>query len=697
MEGLHLQPARVAEATDVVDVSVVIVNYNVREFLHQAIRSVFLAAGALKVEVIVVDNDSADGSVDMVRAQFPEVRVIANSENAGFSRANNQGIRISKGRHLLILNPDTILQEDTLESLVHFLDRHPDAGAVGCKILNPDGTFAPESRRAFPTPRTAFYRISGLSRLFPRSPVFGRYNMTFLPIDEIAEVDALSGSCMMVRRDALVYSPEQANGRGPDGLEHASVDAIEGGAGLFDEGFFMYGEDLDWCFRIQLAGWKIYYTPDTQIIHYKGESTKKGEMRYVRLFYGAMLKFADKHLHSRYSWVMKSAIRLAIFGRAAVSVAARATASALRPATEFAVVFLTVSILGWLITGRGDSVPPPLFFAAVAFGYAAMSSALIAAFGGYRLGRRRRLRSVWKGLGLAMIILAAVSFFVKDIAYSRLLLLLSPVVSGVLISLVRLTQGGGQSHQAKRVLLVGDRAETLRFSSLLATRPDSRISLIGYVPASVAEKPNGIAIPHLGPLRQLRDIVRIRRIDEVVFSSACLSNQDIFQLMQQLQGLSVHFRILSDGKDYVIGKSSIDDLSAVPLVDALQAVRTPRRPFARRAFEIPMAVAGLMILPGVVSLARIRSSSQRLQHLEARLRQLPEVVSGRRSLVGYDDSLDFTPPDPWQLKPGVFSVVDSMARPDAEELNLAYWFYVQHQSASMDWDIIHASIRHGGR
>lgn len=695
MEGLYLQPARVAQKTDVVDVSVVIVNYNVREFLHQAIRSVFLAAGGLDVEVIVVDNDSADGSVDMVRAQFPDVHVIANRENAGFSRANNQGIRASKGRYLLILNPDTILQEDTLETLVDFLETHPEAGAVGCKILNPDGTFAPESRRAFPTPQTAFYRITGLSRLFPDSPVFGRYNMTFLPIDDVAEVDALSGSCMMVRRDALVFSPGHANR--DNGRELASVDAVRDGAGLFDEDFFMYGEDLDWCFRIQQAGWKIFYTPDTQIIHYKGESTKKGEMRYVRLFYGAMLKFADKHLHTRYSRVMKSAIRLAIFGRAALSVAARGLSSALRPVMEFAVVFLIVSLLGWMITGSGETVPPPLFFVAVAFGYAAMSSGLIAAFGGYRPGRARRLRSVWKGLGLAMIILAAISFFVKDIAYSRLLLLLSPVVSGFMLSFLRLIQGDDQSHQAKRVLLVGSRSETARFSSLLATRPDSRISLIGYVPASLNEKPNGLAIPHLGPLRQLRDIVRLRHIDEVVFSSACLSNQDIFHLMQQLQGLSLHFRILSDGKDYVIGKSSIEDLSAVPLVDVHEALGTPRHPVARRAFEIPVAMAGLALVPCAVILALTRPSSQRLKNLLSRLRRLPDVLSGRRSLVGYDDSLDFIPPDPWQLKPGVFSVVDSMPSPDADELNHAYWFYVQHQSASMDWDIIHASIRHGGR
>ena len=185
------------------DLSVIIVNYNVREFLEQALRSVERASARLAVEVFVVDNNSVDDSVEMVQAHFPGVRLIANEANVGFSRANNQAIREARGRYLLILNPDTIVQEDTFETLLRFMEAHPEAGAVGCKILNPDGTFAPESRRAFPRPTVAFYRIAGLSRLFPRSPVFGRYNMTFLPQDQVAEVDALSGSCMLVRHAAL--------------------------------------------------------------------------------------------------------------------------------------------------------------------------------------------------------------------------------------------------------------------------------------------------------------------------------------------------------------------------------------------------------------------------------------------------------------------------------------------------------------
>ncbi|MGB3543813.1 glycosyltransferase family 2 protein, partial [Rubrivirga sp.] len=328
--------------TATVDVSVVIVTYNVRGFLEQALRSVEQASSGLEVETWVVDNDSADGSVEMVRERFPDVELIANQENVGFATANNQAIRQAAGRYVLVLNPDTILQEDTLRELVAFMDAHPDAGAAGCRILNPDGTFAPESRRAFPDPAIAFYRISGLSKLFPKSPTFGRYNLTYLPIDEVCEVDALSGSCMMVRTAAVLENGDWGLGSSGSDLEDGRAASRTNGAttagsleatvssgvtsrtstpgsgdrprgrppqplkpsprhpaGLFDEGFFMYGEDLDWCYRIQQAGWRIYYTPSTQIVHYKGESTKKGDLRYVLLFYGAMLRFVEKHVTHR--------------------------------------------------------------------------------------------------------------------------------------------------------------------------------------------------------------------------------------------------------------------------------------------------------------------------------------------------------------------------------------------------------------
>ena len=687
---LHNGLPAVATETAVVDVSVIIVNYNVREFLHQALQSVCRAAGGLNVEVIVVDNNSADGSAEMVAEEFPQVVLIENRDNTGFSRANNQGIRIAQGRYLLILNPDTILQEDTLTTLVDYLDRHPEAGAVGCQILNPDGTFAPESRRAFPTPRVALYRVTGLSRLFPRSPRFGRYNMTFLPVDEESEVDALSGSCMMVRHAALYHSPETArnlsllNGCATgDSIRETNSGT---GAGLFDETFFMYGEDLDWCYRIQQAGWSIRYTPETRIIHYKGESTKKGELRYVRLFYGAMATFAEKHLQSRYSRLFTLGIHGAIFARASLSAAARLGRKALRPLLEFGIVFTIVSVLGTLILGRNGQLPPAIFFAAVAGGFALTYTLSALAVDAYASARRRRIVPVWRSLAVALIVMATASFFIKDIAFSRLLLPLSVVASGALLALFRLSTRPPAERSNERILLVGSEKEHERLRRMLANQPSGLI-VAGYVEVDESRIRRARANKPLGPLRQLRDIIRLHQIDEVFFASSCISNQEIFHQMQLLRDLPAQFRILADGPDIIIGKASIDDFSTAPIVDAASAVQSPRTRLARRAFELPIALAWLAVYPLAVLMDALEPRRRPLRRVSA---SMFDVLLGRKALVGYDESGPFIPPDEWRLKPGVFFVTEAgNVRQDHERV---YWFYMQHQSSAMDWDIMRKSL-----
>ncbi|MBL7977357.1 MAG: glycosyltransferase family 2 protein [Bacteroidetes Order II. Incertae sedis bacterium] len=278
-------------------VSVIIVSYNVSVYLDQAIRAVKRAALDVPTEIWVVDNASTDTSVAMTAEKHPDVHLIANPHNPGFGIANNQAMEQACGDYFLILNPDTLLHEDFLKVMTQFMDEHPECGAAGPVILDPDGSFSPTCRRAFPRPSVALWRILGLSQRFPKSKIFGQYNMTFLPEDRMAEVDALSGSCMMVRRHALFG--DETN---------------KPGVGLFDPAYFMYGEDLDWCFRIQKAGWHIYYTPETTVLHYKGESTDKQSIRYVKLFYGAMVVFMEKHFAGQYAkpfiWLLKLGVHI---------------------------------------------------------------------------------------------------------------------------------------------------------------------------------------------------------------------------------------------------------------------------------------------------------------------------------------------------------------------------------------------------
>lgn len=277
------------------DLSIIIVNYNTKELTKQTLNSIFKYKHNLEYEVIVVDNNSSDDSVNMITNELPQVILIQNKKNLGFSRANNIGINRSKGRYILLLNSDTIIQEDTLETMVSFMESNYNVGAAGCKVILPDGSLDKACKRSFPTPQNALYNALKLDKLFPHNKKFGEYNLTYLDEDEIHEVDSLVGAFMMVRREAIEE------------------------VGLLDENFFMYGEDIDWCYRIKKAGWKIVYYPKTKIIHYKGGSSKKKNPKLIYEFYRAMYLFFEKHYKDKYSLLTKYIVYLGIWTKMVLS------------------------------------------------------------------------------------------------------------------------------------------------------------------------------------------------------------------------------------------------------------------------------------------------------------------------------------------------------------------------------------------
>ena len=279
--------------------SVVIVSYNVSHYLLQCLDSLQRALRGIDGEVIVVDNHSRDNSVALVHQAHPEVKVIENLHNLGFSKANNIALRQAKGEYALLLNPDTIVADNTIRDCIAFLDLHPDAGAAGVMMLNADGTVAPESRRGVPTPLTSFYKLSGLCRMFPRSPRFGRYYLGHLPWQTPQRIDIVSGAFCMIRRSVL--------------------DKV----GLLDEDYFMYGEDIDLSYRILKQGATNWYLP-YPILHYKGESTQKSSFRYVHVFYQAMLIFFRKHF-SHLGLLVTLPIKTAIWFKALVALVAMLT------------------------------------------------------------------------------------------------------------------------------------------------------------------------------------------------------------------------------------------------------------------------------------------------------------------------------------------------------------------------------------
>lgn len=250
--------------------SVIIVNYNSKPLIEQCIISVKKALHEIQGEIIVVDNNSTDGSKEYLPQHFDNVKFMANARNLGFAKACNQGFKISTGKYVLFLNPDTIIPENSLSQCISFFETHSDAGAIGVRMINGDGKFLKESKRGYPSPSVSFYKLFGLAAIFPRSKTFAKYYQGHLAEKEISSVEVLSGAFMMVRRDVF----EKLNG--------------------FDEDFFMYGEDIDLSLRISKAGYKNYYLGSIGVTHLKGGSTTYNN-KYVRDFYGAMKLFVKKH------------------------------------------------------------------------------------------------------------------------------------------------------------------------------------------------------------------------------------------------------------------------------------------------------------------------------------------------------------------------------------------------------------------
>ena len=277
-------------------ISIIIVNYNVRDYLANCLNSIYSSKYTNNIEIIVIDNNSRDNSVQMVKEKYSKINLIENKINYGFSKAVNQGIKISKGEYLLLLNPDTVLEKNTLEILKNYMEQNKKVGMCGPKILNSDGTLQLSCKRSFPTPMVAFPKLIGLDKLFPKSKWAGKYNLTYLDENKCHSVDAISGSFMFIRKEILKT------------------------VGFLDENFFMFGEDLDLCFRIKKNNFDIHYVPQTQIIHFKGESVKSVPLESIKWFYNAMDLFVNKHFSSKTSILFTLLLKIGIFLRKIYSI-----------------------------------------------------------------------------------------------------------------------------------------------------------------------------------------------------------------------------------------------------------------------------------------------------------------------------------------------------------------------------------------
>ncbi len=647
------------------DLSIIIVNYNVKEFLQNLLHSIEKASLNISHEIIIVDNASDDGSVELIRDKFPSVRLIANRENLGFGKANNQALEIAKGKYLLLINPDTIVSEDTFDKMIRFFEENTEAGLAGCKILNPDGTLQLACRRSFPGPWTSFCKVTGLSNLFPKSKLFARYNLTYLDEDQTYEVDAISGSFMMMKKE--------------------TYDKVGG----FDEEFFMYGEDLDLCYRIQQAAFKVYYVHTTQIIHYKGESTKRSRLDETKVFYDAMHLFVKKHFSS--SLLVEAILRSAIGIRKIFAFLGKRKLAILSALIDFLLFDLCLffaeriymNYSTWIGFETGDYI--------VIYSAPAIIHVIIASLSGvYRRDSLSVLRNFIAVIA-SFIILTSITFFFKQFAYSRAVVLIAYLLLMILTSFWRIVlklffRVGVQIDDVSksRTLVVGINwhaihvAEKLKFKR---TDYHSVVGLVGKYHDDIGKKINSFEV--IGSIENIRKVIIEHKISEVIFSSEELNYSEMMAVVADCQNESVEFKISGTELDFIVGKASVSMLDDIPLIEVHYNISSPSLKFIKRLFDITLGLFVLIfIYPSIYFISKL---AKKKTDFKSFILNAPSVVIGTKSFVG-----------PKKIKPdrvyymgreGLtgFWYIENIFDVEAEKLD---FYYAKNQNIWLDLEIL---------
>ncbi len=557
--------------------AVIIVNYNVEHFLDQCLASVFAASSQMDTDIYVVDNNSVDGSVSMVKQKYPKVKIIENDFNAGFSKANNMAIQMSDAEYVLLLNPDTVVQEDTFNKVVSFMDQHPDAGGLGVKMVDGKGRFLPESKRGLPTPEVAFYKIFGLAAVFPASKRFGKYHLGYLDKEKVHAVEVLSGAFMLIRKSVL--------------------DKI----GLLDEAFFMYGEDIDLSYRIHKAGYKNYYFPETSIIHYKGESTKKSSVNYVFVFYRAMVIFAQKHFAEKQARLFSMLINLAIWFRASLALLMRLIRGSSLFVTDVAVVSAGMILMSFYYQDFAVKHFPEPFYIYVTFVYSLVWIVTAWYIGVYDKPVRwwNILKSVIVG---TIIILAVYGVLDKSLQFSRIYILFGAIITLAWLLMSRAFFGivGPRSQSLsgayqRRFVVVGTQDEVQRVKTILEQTVPHISFICHLIPDSFTSERSDADLEPQGIKWQngLEEIINVHRINEIVFCARDVSVQDIIAVMSAIGNRDIDFKIAQPDTFYLIGSNSIHRSGDLYMLE----VNGITRPVNRRLKRLTDILVSLLFVP----------------------------------------------------------------------------------------------------
>lgn len=644
------------------DLSVIIVNYNVKYFLEQCLFSVQQASGGLAVETIVIDNRSTDNSLSYLQPKFPSVRFISNAENRGFGQACNQGLKHASGKYILFLNPDTILPEDSLRKSIEYLENTPGSGALGIKMIDGSGNFLRESKRSFPSPMTSFYKLTGLAGIFPRSKVFARYHLGNLDENENHVVDVLAGAFMLIRKDVLDKT------------------------GSFDETFFMYGEDVDLSYRIQKAGYTNHYFAGSSIIHFKGESTRRGSMNYVRMFYNAMSIFVRKHYGGKKAGLFNFFIHLAIWARAALS----ATGTFIRKIGLPLIDAMLILISFWLMKNIWNLyVRTDIHYETKIIWRAFPGFTIIYLVAAYYAGlydRSYKTSELIRSTLIAtLVLLAGYSLLPEGLRFSRGIILFGAVLAFLLITVFRnilirtsvLTVTDDETHA--NTLIVGSITEYENCISLIKDAATEQ-NVIGR--ASVDPDDNtGIA-----KWPAIKEINLSFSLNEIIFCQGVLSFKDIVDFLPRIEK-KTRVMIHASGSGSIVGSRSGSSAGEFVSTERGFLLSNPYRRRLKRLQDVFIALLALLTFP--LQFFAVKKPLRFFANCF-------NVILGKRTWVGYCKPT----PDLPRLRTGILagngipvSLTQSLPQ---ESVNMIDYWYARDYEPATDLKLIWLGYRNLG-
>jgi len=612
--------------------------------------SVHSALKDIDAEVFVVDNASSDDSCSMVKQKFPTVKLIENYQNVGFSKANNQAISQSQGKYVLLLNPDTVVQEDTFTKCIAFMNSHSEAGAITVKMIDGKGNYLPESKRGFPSPWVSFFKIFGLTSLFPKSRIFARYYLGHLDKNATNQIDILPGAFMFIKREALNKS------------------------GLLDEQFFMYGEDIDLSYRITQAGYKNYYYPECQIIHYKGESTKKGSLNYVLVFYKAMIIFAKKHFKSNKASTFIILINLAIYFRALLSIIKRIINTLWLPLLDallIAVGLLIITPLWESFRFQSSNIYPTEYVVLLGSFYILAWILTLWINGAY--DKPQKLIDSPKGvLSGSILILVVYSILPNEVRFSRAIIIITGLWAlistlGIRILLSTLNPRIIINNKfIKKIAIIGSGSEEQRVKEIL-NNSGIKYAYVGNYELMVDEDKNSLSFERLG------EFVRVNSVDELIFCTKDLSMQNIVTAMLFLSTLGKEYKIAPHEGTFIIGSNSIESTGELYTLD-IKAIGTQASKRNKRLFDLSISSLVVLLIPLLLIIIK-NPFKNWINALK--------VLVGSKTWISYN--AEYKTDNLPKIKEGIFPFKLSSAKTDETSLNL---FYARNYNVGLDLKIL---------